>query len=86
MAASNSGGGLRKALFRSPPVEETPNKGTDGLETLLNKIQVDIEVENHLNSLKKEMHEQRMTKLRQELERISQDQWKYKPIDKLIGF
>lgn len=33
-----------------------------------------------------EMHEQRMTKLRQELERISQDQWKYKPIDKLIGF
>lgn len=40
----------------------------------------------HLMCIVSEMHEQRMTKLRQELDRISQDQWKFKPIDKLIGF
>ncbi|XP_031555188.1 anaphase-promoting complex subunit 16-like [Actinia tenebrosa] len=84
MAASS--GGLRKALFRSPPTVETPSKNPEALESLLNKIQVDIEVDNNLNSLKREMHEQRMAKLRQELEHISQDQWKYKPIDQLIGF
>ena len=33
-----------------------------------------------------EIHEQTLTKLRQELTQIGQDEWMYKPIDQIIGF
>ena len=33
-----------------------------------------------------EIHEQTLTKLRQQLTQISQDEWMYKPIDQIIGF
>ena len=33
-----------------------------------------------------EIHEQTLTKLRQELTQINQDEWMYKPIDQIIGF
>ncbi|XP_067041339.1 uncharacterized protein [Acropora muricata] len=56
------------------------------LEALLNKIQVDIEVDYSLENLRKDMHKQTLAKLREELTRISQDEWMYKPIDQIIGF
>ncbi|CAH3175506.1 unnamed protein product [Porites lobata] len=58
----------------------------EALEALLNRIQVDIEVDSNLKGLKKEIHEQTLTKLRQQLTQISQDEWMYKPIDQIIGF
>ena len=33
-----------------------------------------------------EAHQQRLEKLRQELDYIKTDAWKYKPIEELIGF
>lgn len=76
---------LRKALFRSPDKENT-NKTPDALEALLNRIQVDIEVDNNLDNLRKDIHKQTLTKLREELTQISQDEWMYKPVDQIIGF
>ncbi|CAH3193040.1 unnamed protein product [Porites evermanni] len=58
----------------------------EALEALLNRIQVDIEVDSNLKGLKKEIHEQTLTKLRQQLTQINQDEWMYKPIDQIIGF
>ncbi|XP_020603198.1 anaphase-promoting complex subunit 16-like [Orbicella faveolata] len=75
----------RKALFRSPDQDEN-SKTPEALEALLNRIQVDIEVDSNLKSLQKEIHEQTLTKLRQELTQISQDEWMYKPIDQIMGF
>ncbi|XP_029187641.1 anaphase-promoting complex subunit 16-like [Acropora millepora] len=74
----------RKMLFRSPDKEIT--KTTEDLEALLNKIQVDIEVDSNLENLRKDMHKQTLAKLREELTRTSQDEWMYKPIDQIIGF
>lgn len=92
MAGVGSGGGTktqwrepRKALFQSPDQEDT-SKAPEALEALLNRIQVDIEVDSNLKGLKKEIHEQTLTKLRQQLTQISQDEWMYKPIDQIIGF
>ncbi|XP_032218670.1 anaphase-promoting complex subunit 16 [Nematostella vectensis] len=80
-----AGDGLRKALFQSPMTEEE-NATDKTTEALLNKLQVEIEVDNNLTSLDKEMHEQRLSKLRKELDHNSQDEWKYKPIEQIIRF
>ncbi|KAL9963520.1 hypothetical protein ACROYT_G027034 [Oculina patagonica] len=42
----------RKALFRSPDQDES-SKTPEALEALLNRIQVDIEVDSNLKSLRK---------------------------------
>ncbi|CAH3149756.1 unnamed protein product [Pocillopora meandrina] len=75
----------RRALFRTPNQDDN-SKAPEALEALLNRIQVDIEVDSNLQGLRKEIHEQTLSKLRQELTQIGQDEWMYKPIDQIIGF
>ena len=43
-------------------------------------------VTEHFSFQSAEAHQQRLEKLRQELDYIKTDAWKYKPIEDLIGF
>ena len=72
---------MRKTLFLTPVT-----KDSEEIDALLNKIQVDLEVENNLNHVSKELHEQRIAKMKQILEDAKQDEWKYAKIEDLIGF
>lgn len=56
------------------------------METLLNKIQVEIEVENNLNIVEKELHEKRLTKMREELKTLQNDDWMHGKINEYISF
>ncbi|CAB4023702.1 anaphase-promoting complex subunit 16-like [Paramuricea clavata] len=51
-----------------------------------NNFHVNMQVDTILSSSQKEAHQLRLDKLRQELDYIKTDAWKYKPIEELIGF
>lgn len=76
----------RKCLFQSPFTMHKEDEESDAWVEVCNAFQVDMQVQAILNSTQKETHQQRLDKLRQELDYIKTDSWKYKPIEELIGF
>jgi len=79
---------LRKNLFKSPanPDDQRIGKTKSEMETLLNKIQVEIEVENNLNIVEKELHEKRLTKMREEVKALENDDWMHRKITEYVSF
>ena len=47
---------------------------------------MNLNLMNPINFVHIEAHQLRLDKLRQELDYIKTDAWKYKPIEELIGF
>ncbi|XP_046366666.1 uncharacterized protein [Haliotis cracherodii] len=76
---------VRKALFQSPGVPENARNNSNDFKVLLNKLQIDHDIETMHTNLQKDLHEQRMKQLRQLLKSLNDDDWKYPPIDKMIG-
>ncbi|XP_028413989.1 uncharacterized protein LOC114536851 [Dendronephthya gigantea] len=76
----------RKSLFNSPFSNTSKDSESDQWVKKCNSFQVDMQVDTILSSSQQEAHQQRLEKLRQELDYIKTDAWKYKPIEDLIGF
>ena len=74
---------VKKALFKTQELESQNN---EGIETFLKKVEVEIQVENNLSTVEKEMHERRLNKMKQVLDDSSKDDWKYEKIEHLIRF
>merc|ERR1712150_195681 len=74
---------IRKALFSSPGAVE--DEQSNVTKSLMSKLQIEHDVEASLKGLQKELHEQRMKDLRQLQKNMADDDWRYTPIEKLIG-
>ncbi|XP_070544533.1 anaphase-promoting complex subunit 16-like [Ptychodera flava] len=73
----------RKALFRSPaPFEDTQSSGIDLIITCLC---VEREMDQGIKNTQKELHKQRLVQMKELLAGLQENEWRYKPIDKLIG-
>lgn len=88
MAARSAGEDIRKVLFKEKPQYVIGTVGllktSDHMSTKAGiKFEHDVEVSQ--NSLEKELHEQRLQKLRAISEKLKDDAWKYEPIEKLLG-
>ncbi|XP_013391533.1 uncharacterized protein LOC106159700 [Lingula anatina] len=96
---------IRKALFRSPAVDQAQSSGIilkmtdhqyilvsiirmflyDVTDTLMSKLQIEQDVETSVRILHKEQHEQTLKQLRQKLKDLTKDDWRYQPVNQLIG-
>ena len=78
----------KKILFKTPTnvKAETPGVATnDELQSLMKKIEVEMQVENNFKAVQKEMHEKRLEKMRQILNESAKEDWKYDSIDKFLS-
>lgn len=94
MASEGAGGNPRKVLFQRQ--RTTPDRGghhfgdATGLEkgdilSSKQRIQFDHELEASVKSLEKELHQQRLTALRELADKLQETSWKYPSIDQLLG-
>ncbi|XP_075724564.1 uncharacterized protein LOC119179857 isoform X2 [Rhipicephalus microplus] len=65
-------------------ITHTRSLKTSDLLSTRASIQFEHDVEVSLSSLEKELHEQRLQKLRAMSEKLKEDDWKYEPIEKLL--
>ena len=82
----------KKTLFKTPTTSnlETPGPSSSSntneeLQSLMKKIEVEMQVESNYKAVQKELHEKRLEKMRQLLEESAKDAWKYESIDKLLS-
>ncbi len=73
---------FKRALSRNLPQDSRYN---GNVKSLL-KINLFLMNVPYSNFVLTEAHQQRLEKLRKELDYIKTDAWKYKPIEDLIGF
>lgn len=88
MATRSAGDDIRKVLFKEKPQYVIGTVGSQKTSDLLSTkagMQFEHDVEVSLSSLEKELHEQRLQKLRAISEKLKDDAWKYEPIEKLLG-
>ena len=81
----------RKALFQSPHVstaEPTVAAATpmSSNATILNTIELENATQFYRSETEKELHSQRLQKIRENIQSLSADAWLYQDPDKLIGF
>ncbi|XP_037523332.1 uncharacterized protein LOC119400383 [Rhipicephalus sanguineus] len=88
MAARSAGEDIRKVLFKEKPqyvIGTVASQKTSDLLSTRASIQFEHDVEVSVSSLERELHEQRLQKLRAISEKLKEDAWKYEPIEKLLG-
>ncbi|XP_037570817.1 anaphase-promoting complex subunit 16-like [Dermacentor silvarum] len=88
MATRSAGEDIRKVLFKEKSqyvIGTVASQKTSDLQSTKVGIQFEHDVEVSLSSLEKELHEQRLQKLRAISEKLKEDAWKYEPIEKLLG-
>ncbi|XP_013776114.1 anaphase-promoting complex subunit 16-like [Limulus polyphemus] len=87
--ASLNLGSPRKTLFQKQRSnsERIQNFSLDRNNGLNNreKIQFEHDVETSVRTVEREQHEQRLTNLRQLADKLKDDDWKYTPVEKLLG-
>ncbi|OWF50828.1 hypothetical protein KP79_PYT06466 [Mizuhopecten yessoensis] len=77
---------IRKKLFGSPVVDGERTSEFHYTLTFMNKLQIEHDTELSYKALQKEdMHEERLKQMRQSLKKMTEDDWRYPNIDKLIG-
>jgi hypothetical protein len=81
----------RKALFQSPHVSsvEPPiatTTTTNNNVMILNTIELENATQFYRSETEKELHTQRLQKIRENIQSLSADAWLYQDPDKLIGF
>ncbi|XP_062577989.1 anaphase-promoting complex subunit 16-like isoform X2 [Saccostrea cucullata] len=52
---------------------------------LMTRLHIEHDMEHVFKTVKKDMHEQRLKQLRQKLKTLEEDDWRYPPVEKLIG-
>ncbi|CAM1332284.1 Uncharacterised protein g10832 [Pycnogonum litorale] len=78
----------RKALFRSAISTDTcqNTEVTDnGASNVMSRLQFDHDVYSSVKMLQKDQHDKRLSTLRDLLQGVSDDNWKYPSIDSLLG-
>ncbi|XP_067138201.1 uncharacterized protein [Centruroides vittatus] len=94
MASEGVGNNPRKVLFQRQ--RTAPERGghhfcdATGLEkgdilSSKQRIQFDHELETSIRLLDRELHQQRLTALRELADKLQETSWKYPPIDQLLG-
>ncbi|XP_077999517.1 anaphase-promoting complex subunit 16-like [Glandiceps talaboti] len=73
----------RKALFRSPAPFE--NSEMSAIDHVITCLCMQCDMEQGLKTTQKELHKQRLSQMRELLGTLQENEWRYKPIDKLIG-
>jgi hypothetical protein len=87
----------RKALFQSPnmtpagpaiiPASPVPYQHTiPSNAMILNTIELENATQFYRSETEKELHSQRLQKIRENIQSLSADAWLYQDPDKLIGF
>ncbi|XP_069124180.1 uncharacterized protein [Argopecten irradians] len=76
---------IKKKLFGSPVVDGERTSEFHYTLTFMNKLQIEHDTEISYKALQKDIHEQRLTQMRQSLKKMAEDDWRYPNIDKLIG-
>ncbi|XP_052684162.1 anaphase-promoting complex subunit 16-like [Crassostrea angulata] len=76
---------IRKKLFRSPMVEGDRLADNSTSMNLMTRLHIEHDMEHVYKTVNKDMHEQRLKQLRQKLKTLEEDDWRYQPVDKLIG-
>jgi len=74
---------VKKSLFQTPGVGTSTQENTQ--HPFMGRLQVEHDVETSLHSLQKELHEKRLKDLRKLASKLSEDDWRYESVDKLIG-
>ena len=78
----------KKTLFKTPNniKDETPGSASnDELQSLMKKIEVEMQVENNFKAVQKELHEKRLENMKQILNDSAKEDFKYDSIDKLLS-
>ncbi|XP_052070505.1 uncharacterized protein LOC127709178 [Mytilus californianus] len=77
---------IKRNLFKSPNVEADRMTDSSSALSLMNRLQIDYEIEMSKKLMQKDdMHEQRLKQLRQKLKSLSDDDWMYPSVEKLLG-
>ena len=82
----------RKALFQSPHVSSveptliTASTTTNNNALIINAIELENATQFYRSETEKELHSQRLQKIRENIQSLSADAWLYQDPDKLIGF
>lgn len=76
---------IRKKLFRSPMVEGDRLADNSTSMNLMTRLHIEHDMEHVYKTVNRDMHEQRLKQLRQKLKTLEEDDWRYQPVDKLIG-
>lgn len=78
---------IRKVLFKEKPQYVIGTACSQKMDVVAAKagIRFEHDVEVSLASLEKELHEDRLQKLRAAAESLKEDEWRYDPIEKLLG-
>lgn len=51
----------------------------------MTRLHIEHDMEHVYKTVNRDMHEQRLKQLRQKLKTLEEDDWRYQPVDKLIG-
>lgn len=76
---------IRKKLFRSPMVEGDRLADNSTSMNLMTRLHIEHDMEHVYKTVNRDMHEQRLKQLRHKLKTLEEDDWRYQPVDKLIG-
>jgi len=76
----------KKTLFKTPCTEPPAINNNDELQSLMKKIEVEMQVESNFKNVQKELHEKRLEQMKKILEDSKTDDWKYDNIDELLSF
>ncbi|XP_076309401.1 uncharacterized protein LOC143224879 [Tachypleus tridentatus] len=87
--ASLNLGSPRKTLFQkqrsnNERIQNFSLERNNGLNNR-EKIQFEHDVETSVRTMEREQHEQRLTNLRQLADKLKDNDWKYTPVEKLLG-
>ncbi|XP_064478218.1 uncharacterized protein LOC135391732 isoform X2 [Ornithodoros turicata] len=75
----------RKVLFPKRNVGDLGLQKMDFLNSKA-KLQFEHDIEVGVSAREKELHEQRLQSLRNVADKLKDDDWKYEPIENLLGF
>ncbi|KAK2162566.1 hypothetical protein LSH36_96g03024 [Paralvinella palmiformis] len=74
-----------KHLFAQVDNEDEVGERSDVSKELMNKLQIEHDVDASLRGVMRDLHDARMKQLRELQKDIAADNWRYTPIEKLIG-
>jgi len=75
---------IKRRLFASPGSQEE-EVSYSAMKSLMNRLQIDHDVEACLRGHQKDVHNQNLSRLRQMEKELIEDNWRYTPIENIIN-
>ncbi|KAK6168997.1 hypothetical protein SNE40_020133 [Patella caerulea] len=78
---------IRKTLFQTPVLENMryASNNTNKILNIMSKLQVERDTEIFIKEGVKEAHEGRLKELKELVKTLEDDDWRYPPVEKLLG-